>query len=160
MIPVSSWSCLWPIHWSQVLSREWRCSWGSADRRCSNYIWVIDNYIAHKGATYIRDLTVLSCAVMIQCTDVSVNYYTPNIGLHWYHCSLTAVWQCNKLSWKKGFNAHLLTPRLTVKGLLKILKPAQSYWTRWFFFRSQNIHKCFGHTKQHNLAQNHKIFLT
>ena len=22
--------------------REWRCSWSSADRRCSNYIWVLD----------------------------------------------------------------------------------------------------------------------
>ena len=40
------------------LSREWRCSWSSADRRCSNYIWVIDNFIAHWGASYIRDLTV------------------------------------------------------------------------------------------------------
>ena len=58
MIPISSCSCLWPIHWSQVLSLECRCSWSSADRRCSNYIWVIDNFIAHKGATYIRDLTV------------------------------------------------------------------------------------------------------
>ena len=27
-------------------SGEWRCSWNSADRRCSNYIWVIDNFIA------------------------------------------------------------------------------------------------------------------
>ena len=26
--------------------------------RCSNYIWVINNAIAHKGAPYIRDLTV------------------------------------------------------------------------------------------------------
>ena len=30
---------------SQILSREWRCSWSSADRRCSNHIWVIDNFI-------------------------------------------------------------------------------------------------------------------
>ena len=42
----------------QVLSREWRCSWSSADRRCSNYIWVIDNLIGYQGASYIRDLTV------------------------------------------------------------------------------------------------------
>ena len=27
-----------------------RCSRSSADRRCSNYIWVINNLIAHKGA--------------------------------------------------------------------------------------------------------------
>ena len=37
--------------------REWRCSWSSGDRRCSNYIWVI-NFIAYKGVTYIRGLTV------------------------------------------------------------------------------------------------------
>ena len=54
---------LCPIQWSQVLSREWRCSWSSADRRCSNYIWVIDNFIAYQGATYIRDLTV--CFIII-----------------------------------------------------------------------------------------------
>ena len=41
-----------------VLSWEWRCSWSSADRRCSNYIWVINNSIANIGAAYIRGLTV------------------------------------------------------------------------------------------------------
>ena len=54
MFPVSSWCCLCPIHWSQVLSWEWRCSWSSADRWCSNYIWVIKIFIA----SYIRDFTV------------------------------------------------------------------------------------------------------
>ena len=58
MFLVSSCSCLLPTQWSQVLSWEWRCSWSSADRRCSNYIWVIDNFIAYWGASYIRDLTV------------------------------------------------------------------------------------------------------
>ena len=58
MILISSWSRLCPILWSHVLSREWRCSWSSADRRCSNYIWVIDSSIAYQGASYIRDLTV------------------------------------------------------------------------------------------------------
>ena len=58
MILVSSCSCLCPFHLSQVLSREWRCSWSSADRWCSNYIWVINNFIAYYGATYIRGLMV------------------------------------------------------------------------------------------------------
>ena len=31
-------SCLCPIHWSQVLSQEWRCNRSSTDRRCSNYM--------------------------------------------------------------------------------------------------------------------------
>ena len=58
MIPISSCFCLWPICWSQVLSREWRCSGSSADRRCSDYIWVTNNLklIAYKCATYISDL--------------------------------------------------------------------------------------------------------
>ena len=43
--PVLQFSLL--IHWSQWLSREWRCSWSSADRWCSNYIWVINDFIAH-----------------------------------------------------------------------------------------------------------------
>ena len=51
-------SCLCPIHWSQVFSGEWRCSWSSADRRCSSYIWVTNNLIAYYSASYIRDLTV------------------------------------------------------------------------------------------------------
>ena len=28
------------------LSREWSCSWSSAESRCSNYIWVVNNFIA------------------------------------------------------------------------------------------------------------------
>ena len=44
---ISSCSCLCAIYWSQVLSRKWRCSRSSANRRCSNYIWVINNLIAH-----------------------------------------------------------------------------------------------------------------
>ena len=58
MFLVSSHICLQSIHWSQVLSWERRCSWSSADRRCSNYIWIIIIFIAHKGATYIRCFTV------------------------------------------------------------------------------------------------------
>ena len=58
MFLVSSCNCLCTIYWNQVLSQEWRCSWSSANRRCSNYIWVIDNFVAYWGASYIRDLTV------------------------------------------------------------------------------------------------------
>ena len=47
MFLISCYSCLCLIHWSQMLSREWRCSWSSADRRCSNYIWVINNFIGY-----------------------------------------------------------------------------------------------------------------
>ena len=60
MLLVLACSCLCAIYWSQLLSGEWRCSRSSADRRCSNYIWVIRNSIGYKNAPYIRDLTVVS----------------------------------------------------------------------------------------------------
>ena len=41
IILVLSSSCLCAIRWYYMLNREWRCSWSSADRWCSNYIWVI-----------------------------------------------------------------------------------------------------------------------
>ena len=67
MLLVSSCNCLYPISWSQVLSWEWRCSWSSADRRCSNYIWVINNLIAYQSASYIRDLTVIHVTDSLGC---------------------------------------------------------------------------------------------
>ena len=79
MFFVSSCSCLCPIYWSHVLSWEWRCSWSSPDRRCSNYIWVINNLIAHKGAPYIRDLTV--------SLNPSHLWSVPHI---WLHCRVNA----------------------------------------------------------------------
>ena len=54
------------IHWSQVLGQEWRCSWSSADRRCSNSAWVINNSIAYNSVSYIRGLTVTFCTWLHQ----------------------------------------------------------------------------------------------
>ena len=53
-----SYSCFRAIHWIQMWSREWICCWGSADRRCSIYIWMISKFIAYLDATYIRGLVV------------------------------------------------------------------------------------------------------
>ena len=44
---------------SGAKSRMKMYSWSSADRRCTNYIWVINNIIAYSGAPYIRGLTVI-----------------------------------------------------------------------------------------------------
>ena len=57
MFLILSCSFLFPIHWNQVLSSKWRCSWSSADRRCSNYIWVINNFCLLRCSD-IRGLTV------------------------------------------------------------------------------------------------------
>ena len=44
------------IESGQVLSLEWRCSWSSSDRRCSNYTWVINNFIATKVTLILETL--------------------------------------------------------------------------------------------------------
>ena len=93
MIVVSSCSCLWPIHWSQALSWEWRCSWSSADRRCSNYIGVINNFIANSRASFIRGLTVcyVDTPVRLKASPVTTrmihlcSYFNGNVAdVEWY----------------------------------------------------------------------------
>ena len=83
MLLVSSCGCLRSIHWSRVLSWEGRCSWSSADRRCSNYIWVINNFIAYKGATYIRGFTVVTImAVKVTYPSWKLNWSTRHLNIY------------------------------------------------------------------------------
>ena len=77
MFLVPACSCLCTIYWSQVLSGEWRCSWSSADRRCSNYIWVINNSIAYESASYIRDLMVHGSHFAVLCCGLVPVNFTP-----------------------------------------------------------------------------------
>ena len=80
---VSFCSCLCAIYWSQVFSREWRCSWSSADRRCSNCSWLVNISIAYKGALYIRDLTVVILSSQ-NCTQIrKINRPCPNSKRFW-----------------------------------------------------------------------------
>ena len=64
MFLVSSCSCLCPIHWSQVLSREWSCSWSSTDRRCSNYVWVINILLPAWVLLILQVLRQLACSLL------------------------------------------------------------------------------------------------
>ena len=62
-------------NWSQVLSREWRCSWSSADKQCSDYIRMITNKV--------RDLTAVKC--LLYFSSLSGMYDTePKRSLKWY----------------------------------------------------------------------------
>ena len=97
MFLVSSCSGLCPIHWSQVLSWEWRCSWSSADRRCSNYIWVINNFIAYQGVTYIRGFTVLYCGNSLK--DNLSKWSLIRGGLSRQYYNEETLWKDNLSEW-------------------------------------------------------------
>ena len=58
-----------------VLGWNWRCSWSSANRRCSNYIWVINNFIAYLGVTYIRDFTVFWCPILLSQEQLVLTHW-------------------------------------------------------------------------------------
>ena len=79
-----------------MLSWEWRCSWSSADRRCSNCIWVINNFIAYWGATYIRGFTVNDCSDSLMQTycGIASDWRYHSLALsHWFE-----IW----LAWFPG----------------------------------------------------------
>ena len=70
---VSFCSCLSAIHRSLVLSQEWRCCSSSAGERCSNYNWVINNFIA-----FLLDvLRYVSCETIYIVTSLmSLQFYS------------------------------------------------------------------------------------
>ena len=80
----SSCSGLCPIHWSQVLCWKWRCSWSSAVRQCSNYIWVINNFIAYGGASYIRGFMVFSIYIFLWLFQLIVSQWHSILVQHWF----------------------------------------------------------------------------
>ena len=127
MFLISSCSCLCPIHWSQMLSWEWRCSWSSADRRCSNYIWVTNNFIAYLGATYNRgfmvilifsQITIFYCPILClypQGTD-DILQYGQQINMicvyvtdqhHWFGDEKYQVFY-HDMSWKHLYFSSLI----------------------------------------------------
>ena len=80
MFLVSACSCPHTIYWRQVFSREWRCRWSSADKRCSNYIWVINDFIAYSSAPYIRDLMVIQLQIYFSLTLFVMKKKTQNFS--------------------------------------------------------------------------------
>ena len=92
MFPVSSCSCLCPIQ--VLLSPEWRCSWSSADRLCSNYIWVINNFIAYLGAVYIRGLAVDAMATRLQQLAVVFAQSVVKFIIVQHFQSRKCIWKC------------------------------------------------------------------
>ena len=107
MFPVSACNCLWAIYLCQVLSREWRCSWSSANRRCFNSIWVINNLIAYLSAVlyYRLDsiylLMIIRISVLHHVSIIKSDYYSLAIVMvrQWrsYMCCMFTIFFCSEM---------------------------------------------------------------
>ena len=111
MVLVSSWGFLCPIDWGQMLSREWRYIWSSADRRCSNYTWVTNNFIAYWSPTYIRYLTVVHVhkGIWIGCGNSGKRHIMSDLC-----CCIDAPTQYQHFSWVSDmitYDYALVTPQ-------------------------------------------------
>ena len=113
MFLVSSCSSYCPIHWNQVLSKEWGCT----DRRCSNYIWVINNFITYWGVSYIRGFTVdwdcLSCnGLWVHVTGGNFHCFSEATGSPLVIClPLVLCKETVKESNRHDKQSHLVTHR-------------------------------------------------
>ena len=133
---------------------EWRCSWSSADRRCSNYIWVINNLIAYKGVSYIRDLTVLTmqrwchCSPTRSCQSIAVPH-------GWTQSPEKNIRNNNNL---KRDQFKFINNSLLQKKLLRISswQPSQCSWNV-FFWSSDNMPDDFEQIIKH-FEKNHEPF--
>ena len=120
MFLISSCSCLCPIHWIQVLSQEWRCSWSSADRQCANYIWVINNFIAW-GVAYKKGLMVGEIN-QYQTTTKHNRAWIMYIILGMYCLHVYVPWN-NLVLTHWGRVTHICVGKLTITGWDNGLSP-------------------------------------
>ena len=97
-----------------MFSREWGCSWSSTDRRCSSYIWVINNFIAYKGVTYIRGLIVMKNAPLKFFNVLFVRWVT---------------WPLHLTHW--GRVTHICVGKLTIIGSDDGLSPGRRQAIIW-----------------------------
>ena len=127
MFLVLACSCLCTIYWNQVLSGEWRCSWSSADRRCSNYIWVINNFIAYYIVHLILETWryVVSFVSILKKKKKWLNRFDCNLsetqGLH----SVSAKTSYHQISWSLEMGCYSVVYHWNLTG------PSASPLLRW-----------------------------
>ena len=133
MFLVSSCSCLNPVSRSHALSWEWRCCWSSADRRCSNYIWVINNLIAHQGALILEIWRLCFCALKQSDyrTEDCLKLVSFSLDTHFH---INSVWPSDTI-WHK--------PRLIVAQVMVCCLMAPSHLNQCLLTISTFIWKQF-----------------
>ena len=122
MFLVSSCSCLSLIHWSQALNWEWRWSWSSANRRGSNYIWMINKQV--------------NC--LLRC-DLYYRFDSSDAAIY-HHGLLSTFSSGNDLLHLSHRAITWSSADLSSVGPLRILQTSMKFWNKLKRFHSR---KCF-----------------
>ena len=159
MFLILSCSFLCLIHWSQILSRWWRCSWSSADRQCSKYIWVISKFIAYYGAFYIRGLPVLMLSFnqIWPVLHLCVDFVYPPFSFIFHCCMVLSGWP-RILSFQDqvpiGFIYGCPMFKWLVRlGLINSLWPSDTIWRQRSGSTLAQVMACCLTTPSHYLNQ-------
>ena len=137
MFLVSSCSCICPTHWSQVLSREWRCSWSKVGRRWSKYTWMINNFIVYQGAIYIRGkilfVTGMHSVESPSMVDPQWNiwYWGSKWNLH------TVCWSAVGCEWGTTSVYFGITYICFIPSRLPVFAVEPQYLLKYFLFLSK-----------------------
>ena len=125
MFLVSACSCLCPIHWSLVLSREWRCNWSSAD--------ITGNYPAARAWRY---------CLMFPPYKNDIYMPVPGVSSPMENCSCLMPYRRGALLFFKG--NHQISRSQGKKWL--ILTRIRHFWTvppvqihRWLWNDGQSL---------------------
>ena len=127
--------------------RNWRCYWSSAGRRCFNYIWVINNFMAHQGATYIRDFS----GMLVRRISIHDVLFICFVRFHWLvlYSSLclyggSDMWTVVILIWFY-LNIRLIyfTDLYSIRGCMNITLqlPSQKQFWQYGPFRRTIVHR-------------------
>ena len=134
------------IHCSHVLSRSWRYRWSSGDRRYSNYIWMINNWLPSKvrlifevGSLYYDtshsiylflafiDAFCAGCASATECSWISLKWneipgFRPLLYLtiRWVNMFLKIKKKISLITTFLRFIFHLLCNRV---NLFQVVPP-------------------------------------
>ena len=100
---VLQWSL--PNWLNQVLSREWGCSWSSGKRQCSNYIWVINNFIAYYVVSYIWGFTVFALSIINKHWDGTILHMEQKESFNISYISYQGCWWPGDTS-HQGSSSH------------------------------------------------------
>ena len=70
---------------------EWKCSWGSTDRQCSNYMWVINSAVTYMLEVWLYPLSSTGSIWYLFKYINNTSYYIKMLPSYWCKTAVISV---------------------------------------------------------------------